>query len=602
MNFSPSRFNVLLLLLALPLGLSWGLGMLHPILDRLGVVGASLFGLAGALEGSVGLLLALTTVALGLAQRAGRVRVLHILNPLVVAGSLSFMLSALALWGPLLLLLLVPGLWCWVGRRDAVDRSSLSALPEIPWGLPEAGLPFVGGLAWLLAAQSRPWTSGRGDWLEGLLLPFVSDWSLSVRVLFALLPFAACLLFLLRHGPLRGWPLALGFLAGAALELVLGTPLSWPFAGLVGALAWARPPRIVAFLWQPASWLLPVAGLSLSAGVAQGLTERWICPAPQAEHLRFLSQEVVPKEIGLVPGNLPYILVLTEDGGTLQRLGPTGVPNEEIELDLPGGELVTSGRSGGSVARIVPGEVARVEWWNPASMERIATMELGAECRSAGGVMEAGSDVLILQCESRQLLRLDPDSGKAQPVGSLAEGIAGPLEDGSSLPLRWVSGPGARMVAERSLTGAAEAMGPVGLGPYSGAVRSSEGGIFVARGPLSRVEVRGSLGNIRDSARVPGWPADIAWSERKKALWVTSATSGQVSLVDNEVTWHRRSFSLGPRVKEMVPDPDSGRLFGLNRCGLFELRIDSIFPWESTGDVEGPGAGGAKRKKGATSQ
>jgi len=37
----------------------------------------------------------------------------------------------------------------------------------------------------------------------------------------------------------------------------------------------------------------------------------------------------------------------------------------------------------------------------------------------------------------------------------------------------------------------------------------------------------------------------------------------------------------------VVVDPESGTLFGVNRCGLFTLRISSIFPWESTGDVEG---------------
>ena len=575
--------------------------MLHPILDRLGIAGGFLFGLAGGLDGSLGLLLALITVTLGLAQRSGRFRVLGILNPLVAAGGLSFMLSALALWGPLLLLLLVPGLWCWVGRRDPAQRAPSSEFPELPWGLPEAGLPFAGGLAWLLAAQSLPWTLGGGDWLEGLLLPLVSDWPLSLRALLASLPVAALLLLLHRRRPLRGWPLLFGFLAGVALEFVLGTPLSWPFAGLIGALAWARPPRVAAFVWQPASWLLPVAGLSLSAGLAQGLTERWVCPPPQGEHLRFLSQKVVPTEIGLVPGNLPYILVLTEDGRALQRLGPTGVPNEEITLEPPGGELLTSGRSGGSVTRVVSGELARVEWWNPASMERSATIELGSDCRPAGGVMEAVSDVLILQCESGQLLRLDPELGKSQAVGSQGQGISRPLQDGSSLPLRWVSGPGAQMIEERNLAGPAEAVGPVWLGPYSGPVRSAEGEIFVARGPLARVGVRSGLGDIRDSARVPGWPAEIVWNARKRAIWVASATSGRVSLVDHEVTWHRRSFSVGPRVKEMVPDPDSGSLFGINRCGLFELRVDSIFPWESTGDVEGPGVSGAKQKKGTPS-
>jgi hypothetical protein len=79
----------------------------------------------------------------------------------------------------------------------------------------------------------------------------------------------------------------------------------------------------------------------------------------------------------------------------------------------------------------------------------------------------------------------------------------------------------------------------------------------------------------------------MLWSPHHAALWVTSRNSGDISLVDTQVTWHRKTVQVGPPPRAAVVDAGSGTLFGVNRCGLFTLRIPSIFPWESTGDVEG---------------
>ena len=166
----------------------------------------------------------------------------------------------------------------------------------------------------------------------------------------------------------------------------------------------------------------------------------------------------------------------------------------------------------------------------------------------------------------------------------------------------------ARLGLEADLSEPKEALGSFSIGPWGGDVAWTPKGLLVARGPLGVVDVRGenplwSLGiggpqsegdeRLMDSARnrldwapVPGWPAELVWNPRRAAVWVTSLTSGEITLVDAEVTWHRRTLNVGPVPSRVAIDLTSGRLFGVNRCGLFEARLSSIFPWESTGDVE----------------
>ena len=243
-------------------------------------------------------------------------------------------------------------------------------------------------------------------------------------------------------------------------------------------------------------------------------------------------------------------------------------------------------------------------------MERVAVLDLPLGCDPTDGSMATDSPVMVVSCGDGRLLRLDPQDGTTSEVGDrsgLGSSLAGYSSD--SLPFRLLSGPLARFAIETSTADSAPALGPFLAGAWTGAGRLTPGGLVLARGPVGQIEVRGEdplwtvgLGaprstglerqrdearHVLDRVRVPGWPAGLVWSPHHAALWVTSRNSGDISLVDTQVTWHRKTVQVGPPPRRVVVDPGSGSLFGVNRCGLFSLRIPSIFPWESTGDVEG---------------
>ena len=48
---------------------------------------------------------------------------------------------------------------------------------------------------------------------------------------------------------------------------------------------------------------------------------------------------------------------------------------------------------------------------------------------------------------------------------------------------------------------------------------------------------------------------------------------------DLEVSWHQASVGVGAVPRQVVVDSPSQTLFGVNRCGVFEARIKSTFPW-----------------------
>jgi hypothetical protein len=403
-------------------------------------------------------------------------------------------------------------------------------------------------------------------------------------------------------------------LAVLLLDRTVGTPVPLPFALGLAALLGAWPLPLYRGLTQPVAIALPLLALTGLIGFGAGLGGRWVCPAGNGEYLRFLTQDPGASDVAVIPGNLPFILLLRGDApARLERLSPTGVISESVALERPGGRLVSSGTSGGQVARLVPagseGEAyAQVEWWNPSTMERVALIELPPSCAPEGGRMDEDSPAIALSCSDGRLLRLDPKNGSWSDIGDPSPGSRANYSS-DSLPLRLRGGPLARFVIETSTEGSAPALGPFSAGPWTNRARVTPGGLVLARGPLGQVEVRGedplwTLGvgapessgadrkadearHVLNRARIPGWPDRMLWSPHHAALWVTSRNSGDISLVDTQVTWHRKTVQVGPPPRAAVVDAGSGTLFGVNRCGLFTLRIPSIFPWESTGDVEG---------------
>jgi hypothetical protein len=89
-----------------------------------------------------------------------------------------------------------------------------------------------------------------------------------------------------------------------------------------------------------------------------------------------------------------------------------------------------------------------------------------------------------------------------------------------------------------------------------------------------------------DRVRVGIWPGTPHYSALQDAVYVTSPIDGRIWLVDPTVTWHQASVRLGPPPRQAIVDAASGTLYGVHRCGLFQVRMGSVFPWRSTGDLE----------------
>jgi hypothetical protein len=136
---------------------------------------------------------------------------------------------------------------------------------------------------------------------------------------------------------------------------------------------------------------------------------------------------------------------------------------------------------------------------------------------------------------------------------------------------------------ERTRVEAFDPLGRAGLGIDPPADPS-----FRPLGPAGHVEIRDPVAphRRRDSQRVGIWPDFAAFSSQQEAVYVASSLDGRVFLMDPVVPWQQVLARTGAPARRLLVDGPSGTLYGANRCGVFELRIRSTFPWESSGDVE----------------
>ena len=557
-------------LLAAPLLLSWGLGTVHPVLDVAAVPAA--VGLAvPAWLGWPG-----CVVALAFALAGDRTKRLN--DAFGFIGGLSLLASAVAATRPLAWVALVAAA---VARRRTPTAPALN----------EQSLRWLAPLAWLLASRARPWGPG--------LLPSEVEAALG-RLADAALPVhggeiapavaaagVAVVLGRRRDPDLRG------ALIGGAVALLLVATVGggrwWGSAAAIGMVAGAWPPR---WTLRPAH-LVPSAVLLLSlVSVRAGTTERWRCEAQEPDrqvHRWRGSLDVA--SIGVVPGNLPFLVVLRDHGRRLERLSTTGAVVDSAAIDLQDARLLSAVGGAGIALVAATGDGLQVERWIASPLERASAHLVGDDCRPVGGDILRDGSVRVL-CEGAGVLLVEADgTSRKAPAPNRR-----PLVLGDRFLLS--GGPLGRLAFGWDDV--------AGVGPWATGVAPGPARLFVARGPAGQVEVRGAGPTLPgavvdevperlvrraarkrlDRIRVRGWPSQVGYSDRQGALWVTSQVDGTVTLADPGVVWHQRRATVGPPPTQVVVDGGSGTLYGLNRCGVFEVDIRSTFPWPSSGDVE----------------
>ncbi len=555
--------------IAAPLLLSWGLGTVHPILDLAAVPAALILGLPGLL-GIAGCVLVVALAALGdRARGADRAAAL--------IGALALLAHALAATRPLPWAALAVGLLAIRGRGR-------HAGPE-PW--PAAGV-WGGVAAWVAASQLRPWGPGVP---EGVLdaVGRAADAGLPMfgGEIAPVVAVAVGAWLLRRRAPADPRGALIGGALGLLAVATFGNGTGWGSAAAIGMLVGAWP---IPLTWRPSRVVPALLIVCLLAGLRLGATERWRCEVAAADtHVRFWNRDADVQSVGVVPGNLPYVLLLRDGGARLERLATTGVISDAVTVEPAGGLLLSSGAFAPIVRAVGTDGGLLVEWWEAALLERVAAVETGRDCDPVGG--RAVGDAAEVVCRGGAVVRVTSagDGDARELVAPRALGPAG--VGGTDFILR--GGPLASVlfrVADRAR-----------VGPWTAGVGQSPARLLVGRGPAGHLELRGAgppIGNasapspaaaIRrhlDRVRVGTWPGTPHYSRLQEAVYVTSPVDGRIHLVDPVVTWHQASVVVGPPPRQVVVDGPSGTLYGVNRCGVFEVRIRSVFPWRSSGDVE----------------
>jgi hypothetical protein len=222
------------------------------------------------------------------------------------------------------------------------------------------------------------------------------------------------------------------------------------------------------------------------------------------------------------------------------------------------------------------------------------------DCEPSFSFMEPGGARQWISCRnSEEVLIVDPRPDGPLTRWELGSGVLGVQ--------RLIGGVLIDRDGQDSRAGIYEAEGhglaELQLGPYStGIISVSEYGeaFAVGRGPAGQLEFRGrapaveyqypldlntgegameALGTRFDSVRVGRWPDRPIWIEGENSVYVSSPVDARVWRVDLEVSWHQSSVAVGGVPRQIVVDSPSQTLFGVNRCGVFEARLKSTFPW-----------------------
>lgn len=591
-----------LALALLPLLLGWGLGVVHPWLDEACRYSARLAELP-ALWGTQGVLVLVALCGISIASRrrvGGLWSSLRGLSELAgVLGALSLVATSMAATRP--------SAWiAWGALIASASRSEANTAPR--WRLSLPARHIAGVLCWYLAGRAMPFSSGLlGEELSGSLavlverLPIVF-WELAVPAT------VGVLIALVSRGPGARWTwLVTGAAAALAFEHVFADNLVG-VAGLalIGAFAAATPGRIAPRqgVLVPVLFVLVVC---LLTGVRLGVSERWDCRSLDVEGGARLLQEGDYESIALVPDNMPFLVLLAEGGKSITRLSPGGGVSESRALDLVGGVLVSPPPGTKVVGRLVQsGNSLRVEWWDVFTLERSASKTLKVDCDPGFSFMEPGGARQWISCRnSKEVLIIDPRPDGPLTRWDLGSGVLGVQRLIGGVLIDRAGGDSRAGIYEAEGRGLAELQ----LGPYStGIISVSEYGeaFAVGRGPAGQLEFRGrapaveyqypldldtgegameALGTRFDSVRVGRWPGRPIWIDGENSVYASSPVDARVWRVDLEVSWHQSSVAVGGVPRQVVVDSPSQTLFGVNRCGVFEARLKSTFPWR---DVPAP--------------
>ena len=562
------RHDVLLWIISAPLLVSWGLGTAHPVLDLLAVPASVLLATPGLLGWpgllAVGAIAASGDRSRGLDRLLGMVGALALLAPTVAATRpLPWVVLACAL----------------LARERAGDDA---------WSLPDRTLPWLGVAAWALAGHCLPWGPGLlvepiaaalGQVIELSPARFPEGVPLGVAV--------AAGLLLARRAPPDRRGAAFGALLALAAVATFGGRSAWTSAAAIGALVGAWPVRLRR---DPLRTAAPVVALCLLCSIRLGAIERWNCEAAGLDPTPvWWSVEPDLTSVAVLPGNLPWLVVMAGPGDEIVRLGSNGRVSEAVPLSPPGGRLLSTGYPGIFARAVQNDDDVLVQWWDPVRMRATSDVTLPS-CRLERARLLRDQDAVDVSCRGQQRRRILP-TGHAVVLPDTARRSTA---QGEHVALR--GGPLSRVFADGGRT--------AWLGPWTAGLGEGPLNLFVARGPAGQIEVRGAgpqipgrdeepadrdralLRRVLDRTRVGVWPGAVGYSDWQASVYVTSPVDGRVHLVDPVVTWHQESALVGAPPRQVVVDATSGTLYGVNRCGLFEVRIKSTFPWRSTGDEE----------------
>ncbi len=585
------RAAPVLALIFAPLLLSWGLGTAHPVLDAVAIPAAFLASVP-ALAGPA----ATTIVGILAIVRFRRPALGPLVDALGLWGLLAMLGPVVAATRPLPWVPVAVALWFFGRGRPAPPSSAFDLSPGV------RGL--LGAVAWAAASRVRPFGGGLlpASWEDAIAAGVLLLPDLLLTAPTGALALAAAFLLARRVKPDRSGALLGGGL-GLLAEATFGLETAWGSAAIVGALAGAWP----AARGPVERWAGPILLAALLAAVRVGGLERWNCDAI-AHHpvTKLLLKRSDLHSLGVVPGNLPYLVALRGDGAVLERFSTTGVVNETRPVDPPGGLLVSTGGDDAPVLRLVDGQAGLiVEWWKASVMERVARVQTEEVCEPRDAGYEHVSQRVWAACADGSVVAVDP-SHPAERWD--LPGRTQDLDQAPGSVVRLRRGPLGHLVL-RDPAGAVQASAFVG--PWAEDVDPGPERLVVAHGPAGQVSLRGAaavvrgrpnpppvltgvqalkrdIGHVLDRVRVGNWPSQVHWSMADRSVYVTSSVDARASLVDAEVPWHQAWAPLGAPPRQVVLDSPSGTLYGVNRCGVFEVRIPTTFPWASTGDIEEP--------------